>query len=228
MEIKKSKKADLENKRGLFLEIGLLLTLAIVFLAFEWRVDSEEVDILDVTHDLVIDDDIVPITREPQKAPPPPPPAPKLADVLIIVDDDDDFEEELIIEEATVNMDEVVKIQVFDDGSDDDNDEEQIFVIVEDMPKFPGGDAELLRWIARSVKYPVIAQENGITGRVHMNFVINESGNIENIVVVRGVDPSLDKEAIRVIKKMPKWEPGKQRGKAVKVSFSLPINFQLQ
>ena len=228
MEIKKSKKADLENKRGLFLEIGLLLTLAIVFLAFEWRVDSEEVDILDVTHDLVIDDDIVPITREPQKAPPPPPPAPKLADVLIIVDDDDDFEEELIIEEATVNIDEVVKIQVFDDGSDDDNDEEQIFVIVEDMPKFPGGDIALLKWISKSVKYPVLAQENGIKGCVHMNFVINESGNIENIVVVRGVDPSLDKEAIRVIKKMPKWEPGKQRGKAVKVSFSLPINFQLQ
>lgn len=227
MEIKKSKKADLENKRGLFLEIGFVLTLAIVFLAFEWRVDSNEIDILDVAHELVIDDDVVPITREPQKAPPPPPPAPKLADVLIIVDDNEEIEEELEIEEVSIKMDDEVKIQVVDDG-DEDTDEEQIFVIVEDMPKFPGGDIALLKWISKSVKYPVIAQENGITGRVHMNFVINESGSIENIVVVRGVDPSLDKEAIRVIKKMPKWEPGKQRGKAVKVSFSLPINFQLQ
>ncbi len=106
--------------------------------------------------------------------------------------------------------------------------ESQIFVVVEDMPEFPGGEIALLKWINKQVNYPIIAQENGITGRVHMNFVINETGSIENIIVTRGVDPSLDKEAIRVIKKMPKWKPGKQRGKNVKVSFSLPINFQLQ
>ncbi|MGZ2368791.1 energy transducer TonB [Ancylomarina sp. YFZ004] len=226
MEIKKTKNADLENKRGLFLEIGLVLTLALVFFAFEWRVDSREARVLNDVQELEVDDEIIPITREPLNTPPPPPPAPRLADFITIVDDDEDIDEELVIEEAIVDMDEDVKIKVFEDEPEDD--EEHIFVIVEEMPKFPGGDVELMKWISNSVKYPIIAQENGITGRVHMNFVINENGGIENIVVVRGVDPALDKEAIRVIKKMPKWKPGKQRGKAVKVSFSLPINFQLQ
>ena len=226
MEIKKTKKADLENKRGLFLEIGLVLTLALVFFAFEWRVDSHELSVLNDVQELEVDEEIIPITREPINTPPPPPPAPRIMDVITIVDDDEDIDEELIIEEAIVDMDEDVKIQVNEDI--EVNDEPEIFIVVEEMPKFHGGDVELMKWINQSVKYPVIAQENGIAGRVHMNFVINETGGIENIVVVRGVDPALDKEAIRVIKKMPKWKPGKQRGKAVKVSFSLPINFQLQ
>jgi protein TonB len=226
MEIKKTKKADLENKRGLFLEIGLVLTLALVFFAFEWRVDSQELSVLNDVQELEVDEEIIPITREPINTPPPPPPVPRIMDVIIIVDDDEDIDEELVIEEAIVDMDEDVKIQVNEDI--EVNDEQEIFIVVEEMPKFPGGDLELMKWINKSVKYPVIAQENGIAGRVHMNFVINELGGIENIVVVRGVDPALDKEAIRVIKKMPKWQPGKQRGKAVKVSFSLPINFQLQ
>ncbi len=228
MEIKKTKKADLESKRGLFLEIGLVLTLALVFLAFEWRIDSYEADILNDVQELFVDDDMVPITRELIKPPPPPPPAPKLADVLIIVDDnDDDFEEVLVIEDSEAHVDDSYRVSVIEDG-DPDIDEEQIFVIVEDMPEFPGGEIALLKWIAKSVKYPMLAQENGIAGRVHLNFVINEMGGIDNIIVTRGVDPSLDKEAVRVIKQMPKWKPGKQRGKAVKVSFSLPINFQLQ
>jgi protein TonB len=96
------------------------------------------------------------------------------------------------------------------------------------MPEFPGGALELQKWIARAVKYPVIAQENGITGRVYVGFVVNKVGAIENVKIMRGVDPSLDKEAVRVINKMPKWKPGKQRGKAVKVSYTVPINFQLQ
>lgn len=227
MEIKKTKKADLENKRGLFLEIGLVLTLALVFLAFEWRIDSNEVDVLDDVQELCVDEDVVPITREPIKPPPPPPPAPKLADVLLIVDNEEDFDEVLDIVDSEAQMDDVVNIQVVSDDIED-IDEPQIFVIVEDMPEFPGGEIALLKWIAKSVRYPTLAQENGIAGRVHLNFVINEMGGIDNIVVTRGVDPSLDKEAVRVIKQMPKWKPGKQRGKAVKVSFSLPINFQLQ
>jgi protein TonB len=225
MEIKKTKKADLENKRGLFLEIGLVLSLALVFLAFEWRIDSYEADVLVDVQELFVDDDVVPITREQIK--PPPPPAPILADVLLIVDNEEDFDEILDIIDSEAQIDDAVKIQ---DVSDDieDNDEPRVFVIVEDMPEFPGGEIALLKWIAKSVKYPTLALENGIAGRVHLNFVINEKGGIDNIVVTRGVDPSLDKEAVRVIKKMPKWKPGKQRGKAVKVSFSLPINFQLQ
>jgi len=227
MEIKKTKKADLENKRGLFLEIGLVLALAIVFFAFEWRTDSDEADVLDVVEELSVIDELVPVTRPEPLTPPPPPPAPKLADVLIIVDNEEDFDEVLDIEDSEAQVDETYRVNVIDDG-EPEPDEEQIFVIVEDMPQFPGGEIALLKWIAKSVKYPTLAQENGIAGRVHLNFVINETGGIDNIVVTRGVDPSLDREAVRVIKQMPKWKPGKQRGKAVKVSFSLPINFQLQ
>tara|TARA_R110001583_G_scaffold74156_4_gene205574 strand:- start:1263 stop:1946 length:684 start_codon:yes stop_codon:yes gene_type:complete len=227
MEIKKTKKADLENKRGLFLEIGLVLTLAIVFFAFEWRTDSHEADVINIVDELFVDDDVVPITREPVKPPPPPPPAPRLTDVLIIVDGDEDFDEVLDIVDSQALIDETYRVSVVND-EESDTDEEHIFVIVEDMPEFPGGELALLNWIAKSVKYPTLAQENGIAGRVHLNFVINETGGIDNIVVTRGVDPSLDREAVRVIKQMPKWKPGKQRGKAVKVSFSLPINFQLQ
>ena len=207
--------------------MGLVLTLAIVFFAFEWRTDSNEADVLDVVEELLVIDELVPITRPEPLTPPPPPPAPILADVLIIVDNEEDFDEVLDIEDSEAQVDETYRVNVIDDG-EPETDEQQIFVIVEDMPEFPGGELALLKWIAKSVKYPTLAQENGVAGRVHLNFVINETGGIDNIIVTRGVDPSLDREAVRVIKQMPKWKPGKQRGKAVKVSFSLPINFQLQ
>ena len=227
MEVKKSQKADLENKRGLFLEIGLALTLAIVFLAFEWRVDTSEANVLETEQEIQAEEEIIPITRqEPVKPPPPPPPAPKVADVLNIVDNDEEIDDELEIEDSEADMDEDIEIQVVEETEEED--EQQVFVIVEDMPEFPGGDIELQKWIARAVKYPVIAQENGITGRVYVGFVVNKVGAIENVKIMRGVDPSLDKEAVRVINKMPKWKPGKQRGKAVKVSYTVPINFQLQ
>ncbi|MRT91605.1 energy transducer TonB [Ancylomarina sp. 16SWW S1-10-2] len=227
MEVKKSQKADLENKRGLFLEIGLALTLALVFLAFEWRVDTSEAGVLVAEQEVQAEEEIIPITRqEPIKPPPPPPPAPKVADVLNIVDNDEEIDDELEIEDSEADMDEEVEIQIVEEAEEED--EQQVFVIVEDMPEFPGGDIELQKWINSSVKYPVIAQENGITGRVYVGFVVNKVGQVENVKIMRGVDPSLDKEALRVINKMPKWKPGKQRGKAVKVSYTVPINFQLQ
>ena len=227
MEVKKSQKADLENKRGLFLEIGLAVTLALVFLAFEWRVDTSEAGVLVAEQEIQAEEEIIPITRqEPIKPPPPPPPAPKVADVLNIVDNDEEIDDELEIEDSEADMDEEVEIQVVEETEEED--EQQVFVIVEDMPEFPGGALELQKWINKSVKYPVIAQENGITGRVYVGFVVNKIGQVENVKIMRGVDPSLDKEALRVINKMPKWKPGKQRGKAVKVSFTVPINFQLQ
>ena len=103
-----------------------------------------------------------------------------------------------------------------------------IFTVVETMPQFPGGDAALLQFLAKSIKYPVIAQENGIQGRVICAFVVNRDGSIVDAEVLRGVDPSLDKEALRVINTMPKWSPGKQRGKPVRVKYTVPITFRLQ
>jgi protein TonB len=104
----------------------------------------------------------------------------------------------------------------------------EIFTVVEDMPAFPGGDAALLKFIGSNLKYPVIAQENGIQGRVIVSFVIERDGSVADAVVVRGIDPSLDKEALRVVKSMPKWTPGKQRGKPVRVKYTLPVTFRLQ
>lgn len=228
MEVKKSPKADLESKRGLFLEIGLALTLAFVLLAFEWRVDTAEATGLEMQTEMEAEEEMIPVTRqEPVKPPPPPPPAPKVADVLQIVDNEEEIEDELEIEDSEADQDEEVEIQEVVEEEEED-DEAQVFVIVEDMPEFPGGNLELQKWIAKSIKYPVIAQENGITGRVFVSFVVNKKGMVEQVRVVRGVDPSLDKEAVRVIKTMPKWKPGKQRGKPVKVSYTVPINFQLQ
>jgi protein TonB len=103
-----------------------------------------------------------------------------------------------------------------------------IFTVVEEMPKFPGGETELLRFLVSSIKYPVIAQENGIQGRVTCSFVINRDGSVVDAEVMRGVDPSLDKEALRVVNTMPKWSPGKQRGKPVRVKFTVPVTFRLQ
>ena len=227
MEVKKSPKADLENKRGLFLEIGLALTLAFVFLAFEWRVDSAEATGLEDQQEMEAEEEMIPVTRqEPIKPPPPPPPAPKVAEVLEIVDNDEEIEDELEIEDSDADMDEEVDIQVVEE--EEEEDEAQVFVVVEDMPEFPGGNLELQKWIAKSIKYPVIAQENGIVGRVFVTFVVNKVGGVEQVRVIRGVDPSLDKEAVRVINQMPKWKPGKQRGKPVRVSYTVPINFQLQ
>ena len=105
---------------------------------------------------------------------------------------------------------------------------QQIFTVVETMPEFPGGQGALLQFLAKSIKYPVIAQENGIQGRVTCSFVVNKDGSIVDAEVIRGVDPSLDKEAIRVINTMPKWSPGKQRGKPVRVKYTVPVTFRLQ
>lgn len=226
MEVKKSPKADLENKRGLFLEIGLALTLLFVFAAFEWRVDSSEATSLADEQEAVADEEIIPVTRqEPVKPPPPPPPAPKVADVLELVDNDEDIEDELEIEDSDADQDEEVEIQEVTEEEEEDDDT-QVFVTVEHMPVFSGGDVQ--KWINKHTKYPVIAQENGITGKVYISFVVNKKGKVEKVKILRGVDPSLDKEAIRVVKSMPGWKPGKQRDKAVNVSYTVPINFQLQ
>ena len=161
------------------------------------------------------------------KPPPPPPAAPKLSDLLNIVEDESSIDEELEIEDADDESDntEIQDISDFGDYDGEDTGEENIFMVVEDMPQFPGGN--VTKWIAKNVKYPQLAQENGIQGKVFIKFVIEKDGSITDVQVSRGVDASLDREAVRVIKAMPKWKPGKQRGKAVRVSYTLPINFQL-
>ncbi|MBI9062291.1 MAG: energy transducer TonB [Marinilabiliaceae bacterium] len=227
MEVKKSPKADLESKKSVFMQIGLVAVLAMVLIAFEWTTTDVDVSQFEMVEDLEAEEEIMPITRQEEVKPPPPPPPPKVADVLNIVEDDVELDEELDIEDT--EMDEDTEIDFADLAMEEEEEEDApVFFIVEDMPEFPGGETELRKYIAQSVKYPVIAQENGIQGRVYISFVVSKKGEVTDVKVARGVDPNLDKEAIRVVKAMPKWKPGKQRGKAVKVSYTVPINFVLQ
>lgn len=227
MEVKKSPKADLENKKSVFMQIGLVVVLAVVLIAFEWTTTDVDVSQFEMVEDLEAEEEIMPITRQEEVKPPPPPPPPKVADVLNIVEDDVELEEELDIEDT--EMQEDTEVDFSDLAMDEEEAEDApVFFIVEEMPEFPGGEEALRKFIATSVKYPVIAQENGIQGRVYVSFVVNTKGKVTDVKIARGVDPNLDKEAIRVVNSMPPWKPGKQRGKAVKVSYTVPINFVLQ
>ncbi|MBN2165040.1 MAG: energy transducer TonB [Marinilabiliaceae bacterium] len=225
MEVKKSPKADLENKKTIFMQIGLIATLAIVLIAFEWTSTDVKNEKFELMEEVDSEEEIVPITRQQEVKPPPPPPPPRVSDVLNIVDDDVELEEEL---ELDTELDEETEVEFTNvDVEEEDTEDAPVFFVVEEMPEFPGGNAALNKYLA-SVKYPIIAQENGIQGRVYVQFVVNAKGEVENVKIARGVDPNLDKAALNQVLNMPKWKPGKQRGKAVKVSYTVPINFVLQ
>lgn len=179
----------------------------------------------------IIAEEEIEITRpENTPPPPPPPPAPAVTEVLNVVDDDVELEQQDIIsseDDASAAQTETFVAPVVEEEEEEES-AQQIFTVVEKQPEFPGGTAELFKYLSKAIKYPVIAQENGIQGRVVCSFVVNRDGSIVDIQVMRGVDPSLDKEAVRVISEMPKWKPGEQRGKPVRVRFILPVQFRLQ
>jgi protein TonB len=229
MDLKKSQKADLENKKNLFFMLGLVIALGVTLLAFEWTSKPSKADSLGSIQTQEVEEEIIPITREQEIKPPPPPPPPKVVEVLNIVDDDVEIEDELEIEDSEADDETVIDVAPVVVAEEEEEEETaEVFFIVEDMPEFPGGDLALRKYIANAVKYPVIAQENGIQGKVYVTFVVGKDGSIGNAQVARGVDPSLDKEALRVVNSLPKWKPGKQRGKPVNVSYTVPINFVLQ
>lgn len=228
MEQKKSERANLQNKRFLFGEIGLVLTLLIVWGAFELSsktVKAEAFGPLDGQTELVEE---IPITRQQEiELPPPPPPQQTVAEILDVVENDVKVESDFADQE--VNEDQSFDIQDIPAPPQEEEQEEEStpFVIVEDMPEFKGGDKALLKYIADHVVYPEMAKENDIQGTVYVGFVVNEKGKVTNVNVLRGVDPLLDKEAVKVIEGLPDWKPGKQSGKNVKVRMQVPIKFQL-
>lgn len=228
MELKKNPKVNLEKKKTLFMEIGLVVTLALILIAFEWKSSEGIQTDFAQMQETVMEEEMIPIT-EPEEVKPPPPPEPvQVVDVINIVDDDVDIDDDMDIFDTEFTEDAAVQIVEFSD-EEEEVEEEQIFVIVEDMPGFGGGDSNKFReYIQKNLKYPDIAAENGIQGRVFVSFVVEPNGEVSNVRVVRGVDPSLDREAVRVVESSPKWTPGKQRGKPVRVSFTFPIIFVLQ
>ncbi|WP_338158608.1 TonB family protein [uncultured Phocaeicola sp.] len=228
MEIKKSPKADLEGKKTTWLLIGFVLILAVMFVAFEWTERDKQVTTDSGVEMPIFEEEMVPITEqvEPKQAPPPPE-APKVEEVLQIAENDADVQETTI--QSSEDDNQAVEIKYVAPVVEEEEPEEaEIFMVVEEMPEFPGGMAECLKFLGKNIKYPTIAQENGVQGRVIVQFVVNQDGSIVDPVVVRSVDPYLDKEALRVIKTMPKWKPGKQRGKAVRVKYTVPVTFKLQ
>ena len=216
MEPKKTPEISLEKKKGLYFQIGLVITLIVILGAFEWK-SYEKVDYnLGQLNLDDIEEEIIPITKQEIKPPPPPPPPPE---VIEIVEDEVEIEEELEIEETESDEDIAIEIE---EESDDD-----FFMVVENMPEFPGGDVGLMKYIQNNVKYPPIAKEYNITGKVYIQFIVDKTGSVTNVKVVRGVDKNLDAEAVRVVKSLPKYKPGKQRGQNVRVMFTIPINFTL-
>lgn len=228
MELKKSPKADLENKRNIFVQIGLVISLGLTLLAFEWTTRVEQAASLGTVVQQEVEDEIIPITRQEEVKPPPPPPPPKVVEMLNIVDNDVEIEDELEIEDTEADDNTVIDVAPVIQQEAEEEEESEVFFIVENMPEFPGGELALRKFIANAIKYPVIAQENGIQGKVYVNFVVDKDGSVTQARIARGVDSSLDKEALRVVNSLPKWKPGMQRGKPVRVSYTVPISFVLQ
>ncbi|MBP3533537.1 MAG: energy transducer TonB [Alistipes sp.] len=226
MELKKNPKVDLQNKRGILLEIGLIVALAVVIGAFLYTPKEVRVEKIDMNYGPV-EEEITEITRQDQKPPEPPKKTEitVITDILNIVTNDTKITTDIGFAEFEEDIEIVQQVAV----QEEEIEEEQIFYKVETMPSFMGGDLTTFRnWVQGKVKYPQLAQENNISGRVLLMFVVEKDGTLTNIEVLQTPDSSLSEEAIRVLKTSPKWEPGKQRNQSVRVKYTLPIDFRIQ
>jgi periplasmic protein TonB len=223
METKKSPKADLTKKTGLFFNIGLVITLALVIAAFEFPIyDQSTVDLKNAVDDNFEDIMEIPPTEQP----PPPPPKIQQPDI-VEVDDDEEIEDEIEIDlDVEVTEETVIEEIVFEEEPQEEVSEE-IFTIVEDQPTPKGGMQAFYAYVQKNMKYPAQARRMGIEGKVFVQFVVDKDGTINDVKAVKGIGAGCDEEAVRVLRQAPRWNPGKQRGRAVKVRMILPITFKL-
>jgi len=220
--MKKSKKANLENKRSIFLQIGLVVTLAIVLLAFEWTSRIDTITYIDNRNSEQGYEELPPITKQEIKKPPPPKIIPQ---VIQVVDNNVDIEDDIIIPDVEVNPEDSI---IYTYVEPDEEIEPVPYYAVEQVPVFlDGKDETLLKWISDNSKYPPICVTNDVIGTVWVSFTISTSGKVVDVTLLRKVDPYLDAEAIRVIKSMPNWKPGNQAGRKVPVPYQLPVKFTL-
>ena len=229
LEVKKSAHVNLEQHKTTWLLIGYILVFGVLFVAFEWTATEKKHTGEIVSAGILLEEEImVPITMPEKKVVPPPPQAKQITEILEIVDDEAEIEEsELASVEETGEV-----VEIADVGNvvvEDIPEEEPILQIVEQMPEFPGGMAALMRYLKENINYPRISRENNSQGKSFINFVVNSDGSIQDVEVLKSSsDVYLDKEALRVVGGMPKWNPGKQAGKAVRVRFTLPVTFRLK
>lgn len=228
IDLKKTKKADLETKRATLFLAGIVIALGFTLLAFEWKQPVKKTSLALNGHDYFPPEDLViPITK-PEKAEPEKPII-KIP-VFKVIRNELNIENELIWEGEEPEEPVLIDFgDLMNSGKDMEEDNlNGILITAEVMPEFPGGDAALLSYLAKNIKYPLVAQENGIEGKVYVSFVVDEQGSVCKVELVRGIDSALDREAIRVVKSMPGWKPGRQGDTEVKVRFTVPINFTLQ
>ena len=227
MEIKKSPKVDLQNRKGLFLEIGLIISLLLVIAAFLYAPKEYRIEQVEMNYGPV-EEEITEITRNEQK-PPEPPKKIEIKvynDILDIVTNDTKVTTDFSFEEFEAGLEITTKVM---EVEEEEIEEDAPLLKAEKMPSFQGGDLNKFRnWVQSKVRYPQIAQENNISGRVFLMFVVERDGSLTNIQVLQTPDTSLSDEAIRVLKTSPKWKPGKQRNQTVRVKYTLPIDFRIQ
>ena len=234
MEIKKSPKADLRKNSGLYFVLGLALVMGLVYLALEWKT-YDEASNYDISMDVEeLLDEEVPMTEQIKTPPPPPPPA--APEVIEVVEDEEEVEETIIESTETSQEEEIIEVEDVE-VEEIEEDIDVPFSVIEDVPVFPGCEGAsdkracfnemMQKHIRKNFRYPEIAQEMGIQGRVAVMFTIQKDGSIGNIRL-RGPDKNLEAEARRIIERLPKMTPGMQRGRAVRVPFSIPIMFKLQ
>ncbi len=210
----------------MFMQIGMIISLLVAWLAFEHKsYDKREIDPSLLNREVVIDEEMVEITKQEEQKPQPIE-QPQQTTQLEIVNDD--VETEDININAEVEQNEIIEEYVAPEVVEEEVVEQEIFQIVEEMPSFPGGEGKLMEYVAKNIKYPQIARETGIQGRVFVGFVVEPDGSISNVKLLRGIGGGCHEEALPVIKSLPKSKPGKQRGKAVRVSYQIPVFFKLQ
>lgn len=229
MEVKKNDKANIEHNKGIYFQLGLVIAISLSLIAFEWSSGPRAGNEYQNDKWQTLEPDIIPNTEWPEEMPDTPPEVPSITEVFEIVEDGVKLDNPLKIIDDLFKEDEEIPPFVFVYKDEPDEVEDTPFIIVEDMPTFRGGDQnKFAAWVQKNIVYPQIPAENGVSGKVFVEFVVEPDGSVSNIRVVRNVDPALDAEAVRVISNSPKWVAGKQLGIPVRVCFTIVVNFQLQ
>lgn len=230
MEEKKNPKVNLESRKTTYVLTGLVASMSILFVGLEWATTERYANRALVRLDDFTDDEEIVMTVQSNVTPPPPPPAPDVITDFTVQDDEFEIEP---VEIESMEMDDDYMVEIFDPSKngepveEEEADPQEIHVVVEQQPEFPGGEAALMKFIQKTLKYPAFAVENNIQGRVTLSFVVEKDGSIADIQVMRSPAEELSKEGTRIVSSMPKWKPGRQHGKPVRVKYVLPITFRL-
>lgn len=221
MEAKKNKEANTDGYRAGLVLTGLVVVTALSLVSFEYRSPIPKAAQLNSAYQNLEDEEVMDLNLN-TPPPPPPPPPPSIVQEIEVTQEEVEVDENIQITEADEVEVTIVDVPVAAPVVD------EIFDVVEDDPSFPGGIEELYKYLGREIQYPAMARDNGIQGKVFVQFVVWKDGSIRDVVILKKVHPALDKEAVRVVERMPKWQPGKQRGKPVSCRYTLPINFKIQ